>query len=337
MRGFSSFGRAALCALVCILLFTAAITTTGLGDSSLIDHSAVLASWSDQLGSTVTNVGVLDFTAATQVKSGWFTPPNPSWLAGAAQFEGTWTLAGWQVSAATSGDRGTLLMALNRSSLTNRLWLGVSVIAASDAEVYVDLLDANALPVAVNLFGNLLGVGATRTNVLAAIPLSDYPAATVIALRRGKGAVTVPMALLAEEEQPATSTLSGSSTGNNTSSRNSVVGGVGTAFALGDTTLDTATTATQSVQEQTNAAPPRAATTWYVSASGGYDGYSGRALAWNGQHGPFATLHKAIIGAARSGDTVIVAGGLYGEDLENGEPGVKVLISGDVHLNGPGK
>ena len=177
MRGLSVFVRVALSALVCILMFTAAITTTGLGDSAVIDPAAVLAVWKDQLGNSVTNVGVFDFTAATQVKTGWFTPSNPAWLAGAAQFDGAWTLAGWQVSAATSGDRGTLLMALNRGSLTNRLWLGIALVASSDAELYVDLLAANALPVAVNLLGNLLGSGATRTNVLLSIPLSDYPTA----------------------------------------------------------------------------------------------------------------------------------------------------------------
>lgn len=174
MRGLSAFARVTLCALVCILLFTAAITTTGRGDSAAIVPVAVLADWSDHIGSSVTNVNVFDFTAATQVKNGWFTPPNPAWLASAAQFDGVWTPAGWQVFAATSGDCGTLLIALNRGSLTNRLWLVVSLVAFSDAELYEDLLDASALPVAVNLLGNLFGSGASRI-VLVAIPLFVYP------------------------------------------------------------------------------------------------------------------------------------------------------------------
>ena len=339
MRTLFSFGQLALGALACSLVFTAAVTSTDLSDSPVIDPAVVLAGWSDQLGSAVTNVGVLDFTAATHISRGWFTPPNPAWLAGAAQFDGAWTPAGWQVVTATSGGRGTLLMALNRSTLTNRLWLGVAVVASSDAELYVDLLDTNAVPVAVNLLGNLVGPGTTRTNVLTTIPLVDYPAATVIALRRGKGAITVPLALLAVAELPVNPAITGATADNGTSARNSLAAGVGALSAASGATSEPAITdaTITSGQAPTNAVPARAAVTWYVNSTGGHDGYSGRSLAWNGQHGPFATLHKAIIGTAKSGDTVVVAGGVYGEDLENGEPGVKVLINGDVHLNGPGK
>ena len=313
MRSLSGFGRLALCAMVCSLLFTAAVTTPGLGDSPVVDPAAVLTGWSDQIGNTVTNVGVLDFTAATRIGSGWFRPPNPAWLAGAVQFDGAWTPAGWQVVAATSSDRGTLLMALNRQDLTNRLWLGVSVVASSDAELYVDLLDTNALPVVVNLLGNLLVSGASSTNVLTSIPLSDYPAATVIALRRGKGTITVPLALLAVD------------------ARSSAAGGVSTA-----TDKVTAAPAIQSVPEpaagttdapirgtlvlagipngssQSNAAPAQAAAIWYVSATGGKDTYSGRTQAWNGQHGPFASILKAMA-IAVPGDMISIAGGKYPE------------------------
>jgi hypothetical protein len=180
MRSLSHLGRLALCGMICLLLLAVTITTTtGRGDPRRADHAAMLACWSDQLGSTVTNVGVLDFTAALRIDSGWYMPPNPVWLIGAAQFDGAWSPAGWEVADATPSDQGTLLIALNRRSLTNRLWLGISILAASDAELYVDLLGTNAMPVAINLAGNLLGTGSSSTNILISLPLADYPAVRV--------------------------------------------------------------------------------------------------------------------------------------------------------------
>lgn len=335
MRSLSHLGRLALCGMICLLLLAVTITTTtGRGDPRRADHAAMLACWSDQLGSTVTNVGVLDFTAALRIDSGWYMPPNPVWLIGAAQFDGAWSPAGWEVADATPSDQGTLLIALNRRSLTNRLWLGISILAASDAELYVDLLGTNAMPVAINLAGNLLGTGSSSTNILISLPLADYPAATVIVLRRGKGELTVPLVLLAVDEQSANPTLTGTTANKMSSERRHSSGGDISAPDTGRVAPPNvnASSTTQEWQSQPHAAPSRAKVTWHVRAAGGRDSYSGRAVAWNGQHGPFATVNKAL-SAAQSGDTVIIAEGHYDENVDLSGRDVQVLINGKVDLS----
>jgi len=334
MRSLSHLGRLALCGLICLLLLAVTITTTGLGDSRRADHAAILAGWSDQLGSNVTNVGVLDFTAALRIDSGWYMPPNPAWLIGAAQFDGDWSPAGWEVADTTPSDQGTLLIALNRGALTNHLWLGVSILAASEAELYVDLLGTNAQPVAVNLAGNLIGTGSGSTNVLITLPLADYPAATVIVLRRGKGELTVPLALLAMDEPSANPTTAGTIANKLPSERRLPAGGDSSANVTGYVAQSnvTASSTSQDRQGQPKASLRRAIVTWHVHAVGGSDNYSGRAVAWNGQHGPFATVNRAL-GAAQSGDTVIIAEGHYNESVDLSGRDVQVLINGKVDLS----
>jgi hypothetical protein len=329
------FGRthgALLVALSGLLLLTAAVTLQlDPGTSQMVDHATVLANWGDQLGPTVTNVAVLDFTAATSTSSTWFKPPNPVWLAGAAQFDGAWRPQGWQVATLAADNRGTLLLALNRNAAMNQVWLGLSVVSAVAAELYVDLLDTNALPVVVNLFGNLMDHDSVATNVLLSVPLANYPTATVIALRRNKGTLIVPLALLAISEYPATVTIPNGAAGSNASDSQTNCG-VSQASASTPSTDPGLSLFTSGVLLQTNVAPPGNAVTWYVSSSGGRDSYSGRAMAWNGQHGPFATANKALRSAA-AGDTIVILEGWYDESLNVSGRNIQLAIIGEVDFS----
>lgn len=73
----------------------------------------------------------------------------------------------------------------------------------------------------------------------------------------------------------------------------------------------------------------------YVDQRAGNDALSGRIPFVSGEHGPKRSI-RAGLAAAAAGDTVVVGGGRYAEDLNVAGRDVGVQITGDVDLTGHG-
>jgi len=273
------------------------------------------------------NTVSLPFTHLDQVTSNVFLADGPDWFWGATQFGGAWTSNGWVVGTSAADDTGALLLDLDRTTLSNNLWLSLDLSGDRAAELYIDLLNTNAIPVAFDLFGNIMEDGAT--NALLYVPLLDYPDAATIGLRRGIGAVLINQAILTV----ATNTTTGTTdSGVQTTlpatytrvdpvigSQNAGVGGTPTG---GDQTMLDGNT-----NNVTGDNP--GASIWYVSAGGGSDTNSGHAATLNGQHGPFATVNKALHAAA-TGDTIVILEGWYDESADFSGRNLTVVFQGEV-------
>ena len=273
--------------------------------------------------------GVLNFRELEHVTAqGGFTAPNPPWLLGAAQFDGEWTAQGWQVPVTVTADAGALVFDLDRSTLNQNLILNLGVVPQPGAQLYVDLLDTNDVPVVTNLFGNMLSDG-TATNVTLSIPLMDHSSAVVIGLRRGSGAVTINQATLTPVDPNPVAPLNGANAGLPSASATT---GDNSTTAPCPTPASDATTLFQTAQPVNSASASNSI--WYVSSTHGRNTYSGRLAWWDGQtHGPFATINRAL-SAASGSDTVVIISGRYPENVDLRGKHLQVLLEGSVDLRG---
>ena len=317
--------------LILPVALLAAIGFTPPAQAQDADFTALLEPLLSATSTNTPRISVLNFRELEHVApNGTFYASNPAWLLGAAQFGGEWTTKGWQVPAATPTNIGSLVIDLDRTSLTKDLSLTLGVTGQAGAKLYIDLLNTNDAPVATDLFGNILS-GNTASNVELSIPLGDYPDAVVINLRRGIGAVTVAYAVLVPDGSNTAASA--------TSSRAAwaqVLSGLtlpeNNSFAFTPATADTVTPS-QDVQSSPSA-PSITNSTWYVSSMRGRNTYSGRRLWWNGQqHGPFATINRAL-GAAVSNDTVVIVEGRYPENVNLRGKNVRVIVNGNIDLRG---
>jgi hypothetical protein len=121
-----------------------------------------------------------------------YDAPGPDWWLGASKIGGEWTNGSWHVAAAESNGVGQLEIYLDPKLLaTNNVRLDVILFDHAGSSLYVDLLDTNDAVVATNLYGNLLEGSNEIDQVTVEIPLTNYPAATTIQLRRDTGEITV--------------------------------------------------------------------------------------------------------------------------------------------------
>ena len=119
---------------------------------------------------------------------------GPAWWGGASRVGGSWNTnapSSWVVDAAEPEGVGSLLITVDRNTLTNTVMLKLQYLDQAGASLYVDILDTNGQVVASDLFGNLIAGSGNTVTSYHVIPLTVNPAASGIRLRRGVGTVRI--------------------------------------------------------------------------------------------------------------------------------------------------
>jgi len=118
---------------------------------------------------------------------------RPAWILGVGQKGGRYVEEppAWQVeSSAPEGD-GQIEIRIDRTKLNEDLVATILFEAGAGADFAVQLFDAENRVVVVDLFGNLVDVGAEATTDTFVVGLRKYPSAEKIVLRRIRGEVKV--------------------------------------------------------------------------------------------------------------------------------------------------
>lgn len=114
----------------------------------------------------------------------------PSWITGIRQDGGTFTddPRCWRVEPGAAKGQGWLEITLDRSRIVSGNLVATLLFDADpDADVAVQLFDSQGRVVVVDLFGNLVDIGMQATTDTFVIPLSKYPSADRIVIRRVQG------------------------------------------------------------------------------------------------------------------------------------------------------
>jgi hypothetical protein len=132
--------------------------------------------------------------------SRWASPQGngelklPSWITGIKQQGGAFIddPRCWQVAAAAPQGAGRLEIALDRSRIASGNLVVTLLFDADDkTDVAVQLFDSQGRVVVVDLFGNVVDIGKQATTDTFAIPLSKYPTADRIVIRRVEGGLNL--------------------------------------------------------------------------------------------------------------------------------------------------
>ncbi len=117
----------------------------------------------------------------------------PAWITKVEQRDGRFTDGPncWQVMAAVPEGQGRLEITLDRKQIGGSLVATVLFDAGEDADVAVQLFDAHGRVVVVDLYGNLVDVGAAAKTDTFILPLGKYPTAEKVVIRRISGALKV--------------------------------------------------------------------------------------------------------------------------------------------------
>lgn len=129
----------------------------------------------------------------------------PDWVIHAWRAGGDWLAQPpcWRVSGNTPYNYGSLLVMIDRAALTGKnLRYAVVYHDYPGASLHMDLLDAYGFAVAVDITGNLITGSDEKVIAVLNVPLTDWPDAEVISLRRGMGEICVfeCMLLTADDE-----------------------------------------------------------------------------------------------------------------------------------------
>lgn len=118
---------------------------------------------------------------------------RPAWILDVAQKGGQFleTPPAWQVGNEAPEGAGQIEIRIDRSKMNEDLVATILFEAAVGADFAVQLFDAQDRVVVVDLFGNLVDVGAEATTDTFVVGLRKYPSAEKIVLRRIKGEVKV--------------------------------------------------------------------------------------------------------------------------------------------------
>jgi len=135
------------------------------------------------------NLGILDF-----VNGDAFYYPGPLWWLGAIKVGGTWQEQGWTVLPGNSS--GQLSLNLDRTSLTNNLWLKTEVQGGVDSELYIDILDDQGAIILHAVNGNLIDQENDPCLIVLELPLEENADGSIIQLRRQAGAITIAGCML---------------------------------------------------------------------------------------------------------------------------------------------
>jgi hypothetical protein len=132
--------------------------------------------------------------------SRWASPQGngelklPSWITGIKQQGGAFIddPRCWQVAAAAPKGTGRIEIALDRSRIASGNLVVTLLFDADDnTDVAVQLFDSQGRVVVVDLFGNVVDIGKQATTDTFAIPLSKYPTADRIVIRRVEGGLNL--------------------------------------------------------------------------------------------------------------------------------------------------
>jgi hypothetical protein len=97
----------------------------------------------------------------------------------------------WQVEAKAAEGTGRLTLVIDRAKMKNNLVATILFDRNENADIAIQLADAQGQVVAVDLFGNIVDVGNEVATDTFVIPLKKYPTAERIVIRRIKGDVSV--------------------------------------------------------------------------------------------------------------------------------------------------
>lgn len=114
----------------------------------------------------------------------------PSWITAIRQNGGTFTddPRCWRVEAGAATGEGSLEITLDRSRIVSGNLVATLLFDAdANSDVAVQLFDSQGRVVVVDLFGNLVDIGIQATTDTFVIPLSKYPSADRIVIRRVQG------------------------------------------------------------------------------------------------------------------------------------------------------
>ena len=132
------------------------------------------------------------FDRRFETPAGFATVARPAWISAVGQQGGGFVdePASWQVAASSPDGGGRLTISLNRGKLAGDLAATLLFSAEKASDIAVQLFDDQGRVVVVDLFGNLVEVGALLSTNTFIIPLARYPSATQIVLRQVHGPVT---------------------------------------------------------------------------------------------------------------------------------------------------
>lgn len=118
---------------------------------------------------------------------------RPAWILGVEQKGGRYaeTPPAWQVEGDAPEGDGQIAIRIDRSKMNEDLVATILFEAGAGADFAVQLFDAEDRVVVVDLFGNLVDVGAEATTDTFVVGLRKYPSAEKIVLRRIRGEVKV--------------------------------------------------------------------------------------------------------------------------------------------------
>ncbi|MCB1208795.1 MAG: hypothetical protein KDK97_05690, partial [Verrucomicrobiales bacterium] len=114
----------------------------------------------------------------------------PSWITQIQQDGGVFTdePRSWSVDAAAPQGTGKIVIGLDRARiLSGNLVVTLLFDADENADMAVQLFDSQGRVVVVDLFGNIVDIGRQATTDTFVVPLSKYPSADRLVIRRVQG------------------------------------------------------------------------------------------------------------------------------------------------------
>jgi hypothetical protein len=243
-----------------------------------------------------------------------YISPGPAWWLGAVKFSGEWTNCSWHVADSEVADVGWSQIYVDHSLLTNDITMRVLLFDQTNASLFVDLLDSNAVVVATNLYENLLTGSNEAVEVQVTVPLTNYPTASTIQFRRGTGEITVYRSVLEVMENHE-----GLGANQETQPFSSKATSVGNANGFGSYSTDLANNgrgaapnSVDLIRRESQNELTGETNTFYVDSTIGSDTFDGLSPSYADGHGPKRNIYAAI-SAANDGKTIQVAPGFYEE------------------------
>ena len=281
----------------------------------------------------------------------YYNGPAPDWCPlGAFQQGGEWmilsqTQAAWYCSSETATNVGSLSVFVDREILNTNVIYSITYWNAIDSGLYFDLLSSNEMVVASNLFGNLMTGSNQLASIRLAVPLSSYPEAAILQLRRGQGDVFVLSAQIYKdgdgdgldeegEMQFQTSDHKIDSNGDGTNDWDHVF-----RYHTDPAKTNIIVTPPPVSTPVPTPAPDKKKRIVYVDKDRGDDSFSGlESTLTTAKNGPAKSLGKgmAIVDKEKA-DTLIVRTGVYKEDLDVRGKNLIVRFEGTVRLGGSNK
>ena len=275
----------------------------------------------------------------------YYNGPAPEWCPlGAFQQGGEWiilsqTQAAWYCSSETATNVGSLSVFVDREILDTNVIYSITYWNSRGSGLYFDLLSSNEMVVASNLFGNLMTGSNQLASIRLAVPLSSYPSAAILQLRRGYGEVAVFEGQIykdfdndgldeeAEIFQYHTSDHKIDSNNDGILDWNHV-------FVYHTDPAKTNEIVAPVPTPNPTPAPDKKKHIIYVDKRLGDDSLSGQEpTVTTGKHGPKKTISKALEAVDKEkADTLIIKEGIYNENLDVRHKNLTVRFEGKVRL-----